>query len=220
VKCYICRRSRADFDELLRLDSSRIEVAINQLRVQIVEHQENYKILRRHFIENKGIVQNLRPEIASLKISTIKNDVETFQRMTPELALILQYFDELQPSGATTVADVAALISREPLFSNIPEVIGLEDLISKLSSAKFDASTVKFVERTIEKTEIGAFPVEVDRVVNQLTRSEAQPVESYSTPKFTYCLCPICNSVLQESARGAFRVIEAANDFGEDEDFQ
>ena len=220
MKCYICGRSPEDFKDFVNVESSKVGEAIKTLQVQMTGYKRAYEASRSRFIDGKTRVRDLNSEIARLKISTIKTDLDSFRKIIPSIDLIVEYFDTARPPGATTIGDVAELIAQEPMYSTMPEMISIEKQIAELMSFEFDPNSIRFFERTIEKTEISEAQAGIDRAVHSLTRGNPENSSTYQTPRIKYFLCPVCNSMLHESARAAFQTSLAANDFGDDDDYR
>lgn len=251
-KCWICKNTEDYFLEQKKNLIEAVETQIKECETFSATIIESTKAKLGFSDENKTKVKNIKSVYSEMTFNAVFENRNNFLQLEPNLEIIFDYTDKYYGRNPNfkTVKDVIDMFLQEPVEQRYSSELRMNDRkLENLRNQKADIEkiTTFFIEKEITSSSI-------DNVRNKLKNNAEEPRRNFSfgfnrfndrnlqkeekSFDFSFSrlgfeinrkiyLCPICVSLLGESALASFeikeaqrRALEAAmdDDWGDEDD--
>lgn len=197
-ECYFCRRTEEDLKNLVSVINEDLDKKINSqkdmIRDRLKETETNYQSIIDQLCEN---------EYRNLKIMTLKTDPAEFEKLIPNLQIIIdnsEYNDETVSMVVSRLKERLEEISCPEFRGNdiFPEIKEAYDTIQSLEKKKQQISNSLGLRSKCVKlghnTSVGAYTRQVNK--NEIKIQ----------------ICGICSGIFEEASDAAYSVLDDSYD--------
>ncbi len=128
-RCFVCRRTYADYDIIFNQFVEEIDVRVIEAKQKADEVENDYYSKYGDLIND---IRQIPDSNLEFSISTVKTDLETFRKIIPRLDDIIEYNEKHKGGRDNKLSDIVYDI----IHGNIRSVTGYAGAVSKLENQK------------------------------------------------------------------------------------